>query len=73
MVEDGKTGRVVEVGDKEALAAAIVELIRRPDLYCDMARRAPVVAQERFHPRRVADRYEEVYRTVWQAAQGGSR
>lgn len=73
VVDDGKTGRVVDVGDANGLAEAIVGLLQQPDLYCDMARLAPLVAAERFHPRRVADRYEEVYRTVWQAAQGATQ
>jgi glycosyltransferase involved in cell wall biosynthesis len=73
VVDDGKTGRVVNVGDAEGLAAAITQLLRQPDLYCEMARHARLVAAERFHPHRVADRYEAIYRSVWQAAQGATR
>jgi glycosyltransferase involved in cell wall biosynthesis len=73
VVDDGRTGRVVDLGDSAALAEAIVGLMRNTDLYSEMSGCAAVVARERFHPRRVADRYLEVYRTVWQAAQGAAR
>lgn len=73
VVDDGQTGRVVGVGDAEGLARAIVDLIQHPDTYCEMSRLAPVVARERFHPQRVADRYLEIYKAVWQTAQEAAR
>lgn len=72
VVDDGKTGRVVAVGDAEGLAGAVVDLMKHPETYGEMSRLAPLVARERFHPQRVADRYLEVYKSVWQAAQGAA-
>ena len=73
VVDDGRTGRVVDVGDAPGLAAALVSLAQDRALYEAMCGEAPRVAAERFHPTRVADRYVQVYRTVWRAAQEAGR
>lgn len=68
IVEDGRTGRVVDVGDAPAFAGAILQLLTSPDLYRELSRNAQAVAGQRFHPKRVAERYLEVYRLVWESA-----
>lgn len=68
VVEDGRTGRVVDVGDAEALGAAMLQVLSSPELYQTMGQTAKIVATERFHPQRVAERYLEVYRQVWATA-----
>ncbi len=48
IVEDGETGWLFGLDDREALAAALVEAIDRPDERARRARRAERVAHERF-------------------------
>ena len=72
IVEDGRTGRVVDVGDAEALGGAMVQVLSDPELYVALGRAAKIAAAERFHPRRVAERYLEVYRLVWETASQSS-
>lgn len=73
IVEDGRTGRVVDVGDADALGRAIVQLSSDPALCRTMGQAAQSAARERFHPLRVAERYLEVYQLVWETASPGSR
>ena len=70
VVEDGVTGRVVGIGDATAMASAIADLSSNGELYGAMSRNACRSARERFHPKRVSDRYLEIYRTVWASARG---
>ena len=72
IVADGRTGRVVDVGDAEALGGAMVQVLSDPELYVALGRAAKIAAAERFHPRRVAERYLEVYRLVWETASQSS-
>ncbi|MEZ0347120.1 MAG: N-acetyl-alpha-D-glucosaminyl L-malate synthase BshA [Thermus sp.] len=55
-----EVGRLVELGDLEGFAAAILELLAHPELP-KMRRRAREYAQERFHPERITRQYLEVY------------
>ncbi len=48
IVEDGKTGRLVEPDDEAGLADAIVEAVNRPDERARRGRRAGEVARERY-------------------------
>jgi glycosyltransferase involved in cell wall biosynthesis len=73
VVEDGRTGRVTPVGDAQAVAAAVVELLSAPALYDEMSRNAVLTSRQRFHPQRVAERYLEIYRTVWEDAKEGAK
>ena len=59
----GDAGRTVPVGDPEALAAAILEIISDPGLMQQMSRRGLERAKE-FSPERMVDAYEAVYREV---------
>lgn len=48
LVEDGKTGFVVERGDVQAMADRILELVAKPELRDEMGRAGRDVARERF-------------------------
>ena len=61
MVRNGRDGLVVNAGDTEALAEAMVRVIHEPVLRNDLANRAHVRAQD-FSWDKVVDRYLDVYR-----------
>jgi glycosyltransferase involved in cell wall biosynthesis len=71
LVEDGMTGSLVDVGDSDAMAAAIVRLLQDARLRHRMGERGRQIADERFRAASVAARYREVYKMV--AATGSSR
>jgi len=56
VVEPGRSGLIV--GDEEAMAAAVAEVAELDPADCRAS------ARERFHPQRVAARYEAVYRAI---------
>ncbi len=63
IVEDGKTGFLVPVGDVAALAEAMQALLENPGLHEKMA----VLSREkagRFSPAGIIPQYEELYRSV---------
>lgn len=62
VVEDGKTGLLVEPGRPDALAAAIRRLLDDPALARDMGRAGRQRVEERFSWASVAERTEQVYR-----------
>ena len=64
MVAHGETGLLTPVGDVEALAAAIVELLSQPGRRRDYASAGRALAQERFHVDRVVDRTVALYRRL---------
>ena len=55
-----EVGRLVELGDLEGYAEAILELLASPDLP-RMRQRARAYAIEQFHPERITRKYLEVY------------
>ncbi len=64
VVDDGRTGRVVNVGDADALAGAIVELLGAPERYRAMSEEAVAVAETRFRLDKVVDAYLAAYRAA---------
>ncbi len=63
LVEDGRSGFVVEPGDQNALAQRIVEVLTNAELRQHMRERARQLAQ-RFHVQIVAAQYRQLYYQV---------
>ena len=64
VVRDGETGRLVPVGQPEALAAALADLIKNPDDAARMADRAQTLAENSFSLEGMVDAQEALYRQV---------
>ena len=62
IVSDGETGRVVPVGDVDALADAMAELLRDDEARRRLAGRGRASARERFSLERMVEATEAVYR-----------
>lgn len=62
VVEDGKNGIVVPMGDVDRLAAAMVDLYRSPEWRVRMGRAARARMEERFAMGKVAEMLESAYR-----------
>ncbi|MDH2392853.1 glycosyltransferase [Streptomyces sp. HNM0663] len=60
IIEDGVDGRLVPVGDADAVAAALLELIG-DDALRQRAGRAALAASARFDPARIAERHEALF------------
>jgi glycosyltransferase involved in cell wall biosynthesis len=61
MVEDGTSGLLVDDGDMDGLAAALVRLLADPAPRSQMGQRGRQIAQERFSAAMVARRTRDVY------------
>ncbi len=64
LVAPGETGYLVDYGDVEGLAQAIVPLLKDEDLRARLGARARAVAQTRFRAEDVAQRTLAVYRSI---------
>lgn len=62
IVSDGETGRVVPVGDADALAGAMIELLGDGERRRRMAERGRASVRERFSLERMIEATEQVYR-----------
>ncbi|MCX4968478.1 glycosyltransferase family 4 protein [Streptomyces sp. NBC_00654] len=60
IIEDGADGRLVPVGDRAAVTAALLELIDDDGLRRRMGA-AALAASERFDPARIAERHESLF------------
>ncbi|MFF0724885.1 glycosyltransferase family 4 protein [Streptomyces sp. NPDC004134] len=60
IIADGMDGRLVPVGDANAVADALLELIQDDDLRRRMGA-AALIASERFDPSRIAARHEAIF------------
>ncbi|MCM2390255.1 glycosyltransferase family 4 protein [Streptomyces albipurpureus] len=73
IISDGVDGRLVPVGDVDAVAGALLELIVDDELRRRTGA-AALAASERFDPARIAARHEELFTAlIAQAREGGSR
>jgi glycosyltransferase involved in cell wall biosynthesis len=61
VIEDGRSGCLVEPGDPEALAAALTALLNDPDQRMAMGARAREVALSRFDLKDMVDRYRSLF------------
>lgn len=64
IVRDGLTGRLVEPGDVDGLAAALVGILTDQDAVGEMGRAAHANARDRFDLPGFAARFEAIYREV---------
>jgi len=64
LIEDGKTGLLCNPLDAASMRNAVEKMLSQPDLAKAMAAEAKKQANERFHPRTVAQRHLEIYREV---------
>ncbi|MFD7167595.1 glycosyltransferase family 4 protein [Streptomyces violascens] len=60
IIDDGVDGRLVETGNADAVAAALLELIQDDGLRHRMAK-AALESSERFDPARIAERHEAIF------------
>ena len=64
IIEDGKTGILVEKGDEEALAKGILQFLEDKDLASEFGRRARKSAEERFDHVAIGRTTKELYRSA---------
>lgn len=64
LIEDGITGRLLDRGDREGVARAVVELLRDPDRAAEMGRAARQRIEERYAAPVVARQWEKVFAAV---------
>lgn len=64
LVREGETGHLVEPGDPEGLAEAMLDLLRAPERRVEMGQRAQALARERFALDAIAGRYRALYYRV---------
>jgi glycosyltransferase involved in cell wall biosynthesis len=63
LVEEGRTGYLVPVGDASAMAERILELLRNPALRTALGRAGRARVEAEYTPARMKQRLEEVYET----------
>jgi glycosyltransferase involved in cell wall biosynthesis len=71
-VENGQNGFLTPYGDEDAFAQKVGMLVENADLREQMGQIAIRMAQEHFDMRRVARRYEDIYRSVLNVPQNRS-
>ncbi len=64
IVEHGVEGLLVPAGDAQALAGAVAQLLRAPDLAQTMGQRGQATVRERFGVQQYADGVQKVYREL---------
>jgi glycosyltransferase involved in cell wall biosynthesis len=66
VVEDGVTGILVPTGEPAALAAAVLRLLRAPELARQMGLSGRGRVESSFNVRRMVDDYETLYQIILQ-------
>ncbi|MFQ3189794.1 MAG: glycosyltransferase involved in cell wall biosynthesis [Paraglaciecola sp.] len=64
IVEQGKSGYLVDVFDTKAMAEKVMLLIQDMPLYANMSLEARRSAKEKFHPRITADKLKTIYQSL---------
>jgi len=67
-----RTGLLVPVGDPDAIAEALAQLVQRPELAADLARRAGEEQRAHYSLRAMAERYGQLLRGEFDGAVGVS-
>ena len=63
MIEDGKSGLLVPVGDAEKMAEAILQILQNPELAGNLSREAKAKARE-FTIEKMVSKYEKLFREL---------
>jgi L-malate glycosyltransferase len=66
VVRDKATGLLVKAGDQEQLVEALMTLVEHPDLRFEYGQRGKRLAEEQFLMDRIARRYEELYKSLFE-------
>jgi glycosyltransferase involved in cell wall biosynthesis len=61
IIENGRTGLLVAVGDASALAQGILQVLKAPTEAAAMAERARAAVEQRFSVGKMVSSYEELY------------
>jgi N-acetyl-alpha-D-glucosaminyl L-malate synthase BshA len=61
VVEEGRTGYLLPLGDTESMALRILEIIENPELKRRLGQRGRALAQEKFSPQAALQAYLKVY------------
>jgi glycosyltransferase involved in cell wall biosynthesis len=64
ILDEDQTGRLIPIGDVEAMASTILDLLSDDKERVRLSENAPRVVQERFSVERMLDATEGIYRTV---------
>ena len=67
IIQDGETGILVRPRDPEAIAAAVVSLLEKPEYAASIGSRGRERVREMFSPARCAEKHEKVYRQALRA------
>ncbi len=70
VVRNGETALIVPLGDLQALAEAIVRLVRNPELRRKMGERGRLYSQDHFDPQRNARKVEQAYQELLAETKG---
>lgn len=73
VVQDRKTGLLVESGNEEQLVEALGTLVEEPHLRCEYGHCGRRLAQENFRMDRIARRFEELYTSLLEEKSGRVR
>lgn len=65
LIEHEKSGYLFPVGDVDSMAKACIRLLSEPDLRRNMGERARKVVEERYQMAGIIDRYESLYRKLY--------
>ena len=68
IVEDGKNGIVVPIGDSKKMSEAIISILKNPDKAHTMGLRGRKIVEEKFTEKIWADKMEKVYYEVMERA-----
>ena len=66
LVVDGKTGYLVPPGDPQSLSQALLKLLLKPELRCEMGVRGRSRVESLFTVEQMVDRYEDLIKNVCQ-------
>ncbi len=66
VIEDGKSGYLLPLGNVEAMAERTIEVLKSPERRAQMGKRGRAIATEKFSPQTALNAYLDVYHSVLQ-------